>query len=189
MSVQDKEQKDKKFSRELVHQTAVIKISYSTPQGKGKVVKVPSLVHGSVKPFCLERVLQNEAGDQEETRDSECCQQTKCLMDKSAGSQLASIPKLKLTWPVHSSADVPPPKIRQKPHCINNSQNVSIYKAELIDEINPSRAAGSPILEPFTMTSPPTEVWLQYLQAVWVKMTTLKGFPRVKMDMKTWLSS
>lgn len=119
-----------------MHRTPVIKISYSTPQGKGEVVKIPSRVHGSVKPFCPERVLQNGAGDQEEARDSERCRQTKCLMDKSAGSQLASIPKLKLTRPVHSSVDVPPPKIRLKPHRINDGQSVSIYKAELIDEIN-----------------------------------------------------
>ncbi|XP_039927378.1 LOW QUALITY PROTEIN: PWWP domain-containing protein 2B [Hirundo rustica] len=154
LSIQDKEQKkhgepdyaekrnkrekreDDKFSGELVHRTPVIKISYSTPQGKGEVVKIPSRVHGSVKPFCSERALQNGAGDQEETRDSERCRQTKCLMDKSAGSQLASIPKLKLTRPVHSSVDVPPPKIRLKPHRINDGQSVSIYKAELIDEIN-----------------------------------------------------
>ncbi|XP_005528930.1 PREDICTED: PWWP domain-containing protein 2B [Pseudopodoces humilis] len=160
LSIQDKEQKkhgdsdyvekrnkrekreDDKFSGELVHRTPVIKISYSTPQGKGEVVKIPSRVHGSVKPFCPERVLQNGAGDQEETRDSERCRQTKCLMDKSAGSQLASIPKLKLTRPVHSSVDVPPPKIRLKPHRINDGQSVSIYKAELIDEINVLQNSG-----------------------------------------------
>ncbi|NWH45839.1 PWP2B protein, partial [Fregata magnificens] len=154
LSIQDKEQKkhsdsdytekrnkrekreDDKFAGELVHRTPVIKISYSTPQGKGEVVKIPSRVHGSVKPFCPERILQNGGEDQEETRDSERCRETKCLMDKSAGSQLASIPKLKLTRPVHSSADVPPPKIRLKPHRINDGQSVSIYKAELIDEIN-----------------------------------------------------
>ncbi|NWR47439.1 PWP2B protein, partial [Regulus satrapa] len=162
LSIQDKEQKkhgdsdcaekrnkrerreDNKFSGELVHRTPVIKISYSTPQGKGEVVKIPSRVHGSVKPFCPERVLQNGAGDQEETGDSERCQQTKCLMDKSAGSQLASIPKLKLTRPVHSSVDVPPPKIRLKPHRINDGQSVSIYKAELIDEINVLQNSGEP---------------------------------------------
>ncbi|NXF13120.1 PWP2B protein, partial [Smithornis capensis] len=154
LSIQDKEQKkhsdpdcgekrnkrekreDDKFSGELVHRTPVIKISYSTPQGKGEVVKIPSRVHGSVKPFCPERELQNGAGDQEEPRDSERCRDSKCFLDKSAGSQLASIPKLKLTRPVHSSVDVPPPKIRLKPHRINDGQSVSIYKAELIDEIN-----------------------------------------------------
>ncbi|NXJ13970.1 PWP2B protein, partial [Odontophorus gujanensis] len=154
LSIQDKEQKkhsdsecpekrnkrekreDDKFAGELVHRTPVIKISYSTPQGKGEVVKIPSRVHGSVKPFCPERLLQNGEEDREEVGDSEQCRETKCLADKAAGSQLASIPKLKLTRPVHPSTDVPPPKIRLKPHRINDGQSVSIYKAELIDEIS-----------------------------------------------------
>uniref|UniRef100_A0A8C9G968 PWWP domain containing 2B n=1 Tax=Pavo cristatus TaxID=9049 RepID=A0A8C9G968_PAVCR len=154
LSIQDKEQKkhsdseclekrnkrekreDEKFAGELVHRTPVIKISYSTPQGKGEVVKIPSRVHGSVKPFCPERLLQNGEEDREEVRDAEQCRETKCCTDKAAGGQLASIPKLKLTRPVHPSADVPPPKIRLKPHRINDGQSVSIYKAELIDEIN-----------------------------------------------------
>ncbi|NXO03160.1 PWP2B protein, partial [Rhinopomastus cyanomelas] len=155
LSVQDKEQKkhdgsdyaekrskrvkrdDDKFSGELVHRTPVIKISYSTPQGKGEVVKIPSRVHGSGKQFCAERDPQNGGEDPDEGRDSERCRETKCLMDKAAGSQLAAIPKLKLTRPTQPSADVPPPpKIRLKPHRISDSQSVSIYKAELIDEIN-----------------------------------------------------
>ncbi|CAI5774814.1 Hypothetical predicted protein [Podarcis lilfordi] len=150
LSIEDKEQKrhsesdygekrgkrekreEEKFPRELMHRTPVIKISYSTPQGKGEVVKIPSRVHGSGKLFCP----QSRGEDQEETRDSEEDRETKCFVDKSAGGQLASIPKLKLTRPVHSSADVPPPKIRLKPHRINEGDNVSIYKAELIDQMN-----------------------------------------------------
>ncbi|XP_015282378.1 PREDICTED: PWWP domain-containing protein 2B [Gekko japonicus] len=159
LSIQDKEQKrhseseyvekrnkrekrdEDKFSGELLHRTPVIKISYSTPQGKGEVVKIPSRVHGSGKPFCPQRLLQNGGEDQEEDRDSEQYQEPKCFMDKSSGGHLASIPKLKLTRPVHSSTDVPPPKIRLKPHRMNEGDNVSIYKAELIDEMNvpPSR--------------------------------------------------
>ncbi|XP_053168052.1 PWWP domain-containing protein 2B [Hemicordylus capensis] len=121
---------EEKFSGELLHRTPVIKISYSTPQGKGEVVKIPYRVHGSGKPFCSQRLLQNGGEDQEEARDSEQYQETKCFMDKSSS---ASIPKLKLTRPVHSST---PPKIRLKPHRINEGDNVSIYKAELIDEMN-----------------------------------------------------
>ncbi|XP_061491615.1 PWWP domain-containing protein 2B [Rhineura floridana] len=154
LSIQDKEQKrhseseygekrskrekreEDKFPGELLHRTPVIKISYSTPQGKGEVVKIPSRVHGSGKPFGPQRLLQNREEDQEETRDSEQYRETKCFVDKSQSSQLASIPKLKLTRPVHSSADVPPPKIRLKPHRITEGDNVSIYKAELIDEMN-----------------------------------------------------
>nr|XP_020650667.1 PWWP domain-containing protein 2B [Pogona vitticeps]XP_020650668.1 PWWP domain-containing protein 2B [Pogona vitticeps]XP_020650669.1 PWWP domain-containing protein 2B [Pogona vitticeps] len=154
LSIQDKEQKrhsesdfvekrskrekreEEKFSGELLHRTPVIKISYSTPQGKGEVVKIPSRVHGSGKSFCPQRLLQNGEEDQEETRDSEQYQESKCFMDKSASGHLASIPKLKLTRPVHSSIDVPPPKIRLKPHRLNDGDSVSIYKAELIDEMN-----------------------------------------------------
>ncbi|NXP44862.1 PWP2B protein, partial [Heliornis fulica] len=154
LGVQDKEQKkqgdsdymekrskrekreDDKGSGELVHRTPVIKISYSTPQGKGEVVKIPSRLHGSVKRFCPEREVQNGGADQEEPRDSEQCRETRSLTDKTAGSRLASIPKLKLKRPVPASGDAPPPKIRLKPHRNNDGQNVSIYKAELIDEIS-----------------------------------------------------
>lgn len=162
LNIQDKEQKrhseseyaekrnkrekreEDKFSRELLHRTPVIKISYSTPQGKGEVVKIPSRVHGSGKPFCPQRLLQNGGEDQEEDRDSEQYQEPKCFTDKSSGGHLASIPKLKLTRPVHPSTDVPPPKIRLKPHRMNEGDRVSIYKAELIDEMNaPPSSRGS----------------------------------------------
>lgn len=154
LSLQDKEQKrhsesdiaekrskrekreEERFSGELLHRTPVIKISYSTPQGKGEVVKIPSRVHGSGKSFCPQRLLQNGEESQEEARDSEQSQESKCFMDKSASGHLASIPKLKLTRPVHSSIDVPPPKIRLKPHRLNEGDGVSVYKAELIDEMN-----------------------------------------------------
>lgn len=131
----EKREEDK-FSGELLHRTPVIKISYSTPQGKGEVVKIPSRVHGSGKPFCSQRLLQNGGEDQEEDRDSEQYQEPKCFMDKSSGGHLASIPKLKLTRPAHSNTEVPPPKIRLKPHRMSEGDNVSIYKAELIDEMN-----------------------------------------------------
>ncbi|MEE6486478.1 hypothetical protein FKM82_014611 [Ascaphus truei] len=123
-------------SRDLVHRSPVIKISYSTPQGKGEVVKIPSRIHGSVEPFCPKRILQNGSGNQDVSKIIDRYQAPKCLMEKSTNSQLASIPKLKLTRPLHSSDDVPPPKIRLKPHRISGGQSVSIYKAELIDEIN-----------------------------------------------------
>ncbi|NXU49518.1 PWP2B protein, partial [Turnix velox] len=124
---------DEKFSGELVHRTPVIKISYSTPQGKGEVVKIPSRVHGAVKALCAGREVQNGGEEQQESRD---CGEARCLLERPGGGQLASIPKLKLTRPLHPSPDVPPPKIRLKPHRINDGQSVSIYKAELIDEIS-----------------------------------------------------
>nr|XP_008104911.1 PREDICTED: PWWP domain-containing protein 2B isoform X1 [Anolis carolinensis]XP_008104912.1 PREDICTED: PWWP domain-containing protein 2B isoform X1 [Anolis carolinensis] len=160
LSIQDKEQKrhsesdfgekrskkekreEDKFSGELLHRTPVIKISYSTPQGKGEVVKIPSRIHGSGKPFCSQRLLQNGGEDQEEAKELQHYQETKCFIDKSSSGHLASIPKLKLTRPVNSSADVPPPKIRLKPHRLNEGDNVSIYKAELIDEMNVLSTSG-----------------------------------------------
>ncbi|NWY74602.1 PWP2B protein, partial [Erithacus rubecula] len=140
---------DDKFSGELVHRTPVIKISYSTPQGKGEVVKIPSRVHGSVKPLCPEPAPQNGAGDPER------CRQAKCLLDRSAGGQLAAIPKLRLTRPLRSGGDVPPPKIRLKPHRISDGQSVSVYKAELIDEINVLQASGEPGAGAFCSDQPP----------------------------------
>ncbi|KAM4033496.1 PWWP domain-containing protein 2B [Anomaloglossus baeobatrachus] len=123
-------------TKDLVHRSPVIKISYSTPQGKGEVVKIPSRVHGSVEPFCPNKAQENGSGDLEMTKDVDCCQTPKRLMDRSTNSQVASIPKLKLTKPLHSNVDVPPPKIRLKPQRISDGQSVSIYKSELIDEIN-----------------------------------------------------
>ncbi|KAI4873918.1 hypothetical protein NFI96_009162, partial [Prochilodus magdalenae] len=37
--------------------------SKSTPQGKGEVMKIPSRVHGSVKPFCPKQLMQNGEHD------------------------------------------------------------------------------------------------------------------------------
>ncbi|XP_068111214.1 PWWP domain-containing protein 2B [Hyperolius riggenbachi] len=123
-------------SKDLVHRSPVIKISYSTPQGKGEVVKIPSRVHGSVEPFCPSQTQENGSRDQEMTKDGEQYQTPKRLVDRSVDSQVASIPKLKLPKPLHSSAEIPPPKIRLKPQRISDGQSVSIYKSELIDEMN-----------------------------------------------------
>ncbi|KAM8924361.1 PWWP domain-containing protein 2B [Pelodytes ibericus] len=126
---------DHRSSKDLVHRSPVIKISYSTPQGKGEVVKIPSRIHGSVEPFCLNQSLQNGSGDQEMSKDFDRNQTQKHSTGKSTSTQLASIPKIKLTKPLHSRTDIPPPKIRLKPERISGRQNVSIYKSELIDEL------------------------------------------------------
>ncbi|XP_059803617.1 PWWP domain-containing protein 2B [Hypanus sabinus] len=128
-----KEKKEDKFSSEMVHRSPVIKISYSTPQGKGKVVKIPSRVHGSVEPFCPKRLVQNESVDQDKNTH---CDEMEVLQEKSFSSPSGTIPKLKLTRPLHSMADIPPPRIRLKPHRLSNGDNVAIYKAELVDNIN-----------------------------------------------------
>ncbi|XP_074088223.1 PWWP domain-containing protein 2B [Macrotis lagotis] len=116
-------------SGELVPRSPVIKISYSTPQGKGEVVKIPSRVHGSLEPF---RPRQGPHDGQ----------------DLEAPGQPASIPKLKLTRPV-PSGDAPPPKIRLKPHRLppaggsSSGRSVSVYKAELIDELGESGSSAA----------------------------------------------
>ncbi|XP_056650818.1 PWWP domain-containing protein 2B [Monodelphis domestica] len=83
-----------------VPRSPVIKISYSTPQGTGEVVEIPSRVHG--QPFRPEP---------------------------------AAVPKLKLSRPL-PAGDAPPPKIRLKPHRLpRGGHGVSLYKAELVDEL------------------------------------------------------
>ncbi|XP_078079596.1 PWWP domain-containing protein 2B [Mustelus asterias] len=128
-----KEKKDDKFSGELVHRSPVIKISYSTPQGKGKVVKIPSRVHGSIEPFCPKRLLQNGSVDEDKNTN---CEEMEVLPEKSFSGPPGTIPKLKLTRPLHSNADIPPPRIRLKPHRLSNGDSVAIYKAELVDNVN-----------------------------------------------------
>ncbi|XP_053548572.1 PWWP domain-containing protein 2B isoform X2 [Bombina bombina] len=132
-----KERKEESTSsRDLVHRSPVIKISYSTPQGKGKVVKIPSRVHGSVEPFCPNQTVQNGIRDQEISKDFDRYQTPKRATDKSMNSNLASIPKLKLIKPLHSNSDVPPPKIRIKPQRLSGDESVPVYKSELINEIH-----------------------------------------------------
>ncbi|XP_055502621.1 PWWP domain-containing protein 2B isoform X1 [Leucoraja erinacea] len=142
-----KEKKDEKCSTEMVHRSPVIKISYSTPQGKGKVVKIPSRVHGSVEPFCPKRLMQNESVDQDKNTNGD---EMEVLPEKSFSSPSGTIPKLKLTRPLHSMADIPPPRIRLKPHRLSNGDNVAIYKAELVDNLNsdvlPTRRSDSSAL-------------------------------------------
>ncbi|XP_073451771.1 PWWP domain-containing protein 2B [Aquarana catesbeiana] len=122
--------------KDLIPRSPVIKISYSTPQGKGEVVKIPSRIHGSVEPFCPKQTQENGSRDQEMPKDTERCQAPKRLADRLTDSQVASIPKLKLPKPLHSNVDIPPPKIRLKPQRISDGQSVSVYKSEIIDEVN-----------------------------------------------------
>ncbi|KAM8782023.1 PWWP domain-containing protein 2B isoform 1-T1 [Rhynchonycteris naso] len=107
-----------------VPRSPAIKISYSTPQGKGEVVEIPSRVHGSLEPFCPPQTLHS-------AQDSEAAR------DRPPGGPSASIPKLKLTRPpVPPSADLPPPKIRLKPHRLGAGEQEPIYRAELVEELN-----------------------------------------------------
>ncbi|XP_038599836.1 PWWP domain-containing protein 2B [Tachyglossus aculeatus] len=112
---------------EAVPRSPVIKISYSTPQGTGEVVEIPSRIHGSLQPFCPPRGPLEPAAPP------------------------TSIPKLKLTRPGLPPAVPPPPKIRLKPQRPGGGDNaVSVYKAELVGE--PGLPTGEPLLGP---PSPP----------------------------------
>ncbi|XP_008588485.1 PREDICTED: PWWP domain-containing protein 2B [Galeopterus variegatus] len=109
---------------EPVPRSPVIRISYSTPQGKGEVVKIPSRVHGSLEPF-----LPPQAAP--------------------PGGPPASIPKLKLTRPLPPGSNPPPPKIRLKPHHLGGGAHEPLYRAELVESLNGCRRgtrAGAPTL-------------------------------------------
>ncbi|PNI11613.1 PWWP2B isoform 1 [Pan troglodytes] len=114
---------------EQVPRSPVIKISYSTPQGKGEVVKIPSRVHGSLEPFRPQQAPQDDGSQDPEVLDRES-------RDRPSCAPSASIPKLKLTRPVPPCADLPPPKIRLKPHRLGDSEHEPVYRAELVEELN-----------------------------------------------------
>ncbi|XP_042528237.1 PWWP domain-containing protein 2B isoform X1 [Dipodomys spectabilis] len=118
--------------RERVPRSPVIKISYSTPQGKGEVVKIPSRVHGSLEPFCPQQALHNGSLAPEGLRDSE----PRGSGDWVPRGSSASIPKLKLTRPGPPGPDLPPPKIRLKPRRSGDGEQEPLYRAELVEELN-----------------------------------------------------
>ncbi|XP_045147307.1 PWWP domain-containing protein 2B [Echinops telfairi] len=112
---------------EPVPRSPVITISYSTPQGTGEVVKIPSRVHGSLEPFCPGQGLLGGSQDLE-AQDAE---------PRPPGSPVATIPKLKLTRPATApSLDAPPPKIRLKPGRLASGEQEPVYRAELVGALN-----------------------------------------------------
>ncbi|KAM9618414.1 PWWP domain-containing protein 2B [Trichechus inunguis] len=116
---------------ELVARSPVITISYSTPQGTGEVVKIPSRVHGSLEPFCPPQVPLGGSQDPE-ARDAE----PRAGGDRPPATPTASIPKLKLTRPAPPGLDAPPPKIRLKPHRPGAGEQEPVYRAELVEVLN-----------------------------------------------------
>ncbi|XP_061084385.1 PWWP domain-containing protein 2B [Conger conger] len=116
---------EEKFPGEVVPHSPVIKISYSTPQGKGEVMKIPSRVHGSVKPFCPKQQAQDALGDPASE------DQPAPLPDGLGTCPTVSIPKLKLPRPPQTAHDVPSPKIRLKPRG-SGEDSLSVYEAELV---------------------------------------------------------
>uniref|UniRef100_A0A8C0PN24 PWWP domain-containing protein n=1 Tax=Canis lupus familiaris TaxID=9615 RepID=A0A8C0PN24_CANLF len=112
-----------------VARSPAIKISYSTPQGKGEVVEIPSRVHGSLEPFCPSQAPHGAGHD---PRGPPTC-----------------IPKLKLTRPGPPGPGLPPPKIRLKPHRPGAGAREPVYRAELVEALNGrgrGPRAGSPTL-------------------------------------------
>ncbi|XP_072596605.1 PWWP domain-containing protein 2B [Vulpes vulpes] len=112
-----------------VARSPAIKISYSTPQGKGEVVEIPSRVHGSLEPFCPSQAPHGAGHD---PRGPPAC-----------------IPKLKLTRPGPPGPGLPPPKIRLKPHRRGAGAREPVYRAELVEALNGrgrGPRAGSPTL-------------------------------------------
>ncbi|XP_062070218.1 PWWP domain-containing protein 2B [Lepus europaeus] len=119
-----------------VPRSPVIRISYSTPQGKGEVVKIPSRVHGSLEPFCPPWVSQDSSPDTELPQDTE------------PGAGEDKLPKLKLTRPGPPGPDLPPPKIRLRPRR-GAGERGPLYRAELVGALDSQQRgprAGSPTL-------------------------------------------
>ncbi|XP_034040584.1 PWWP domain-containing protein 2B isoform X2 [Thalassophryne amazonica] len=116
----------------VIPHSPVIKISYSTPQGKGEVMKIPSRVHGSVKPFCPKQLVQNGLGVNGKTT-SDPNKEQRHILDATRSGLTVSIPKLKLTRPFTTvGQDLPSPKIRLKPSQRESGENVVEYEAELV---------------------------------------------------------
>lgn len=124
---------DKFPGGDVIPHSPVIKISYSTPQGKGEVMKIPSRVHGSVKPFCPKQLAQNGVGVHG-TAPSNSTKEQQHILDATRSGLTVSIPKLKLTRPFATvGQDLPSPKIRLRPPERDGEESVVGYAAELVD--------------------------------------------------------
>ncbi|KAI5107894.1 PWWP domain-containing protein 2B, partial [Silurus meridionalis] len=137
---------DEKFpGGDVVPHSPVIKISYSTPQGKGEVMKIPSRVHGSVKPFCPKQLMQNGLGEHDNSREPR--KDTRSAIESIRTGLTVSIPKLKL--PKLTDQDIPSPKIRLKSRG-DSMERVSVYEAELVGEARrrSPRVPGSGLTRP-----------------------------------------
>lgn len=123
----ERKEEEKFPGSDVVPHSPVIKISYSTPQGKGEVMKIPSRVHGSVKPFCPKQLMQNGEHD----NGHEPKKELRPPMDSIRTGLTVSIPKLKL--PKLSDQDIPSPKIRLRSRG-DGEEHVSVYEAELVGD-------------------------------------------------------
>uniref|UniRef100_A0A8C7XK93 PWWP domain containing 2B n=1 Tax=Oryzias sinensis TaxID=183150 RepID=A0A8C7XK93_9TELE len=118
---------------DVIPHSPVIKISYSTPQGKGEVIKIPSRVHGSVKPFCPKQLVQNGAEENSKV-SADATKEQRHILDATRSGLTVSIPKLKLSRPYANVVqDLPSPKIRLKPPQRASEETMVEYEAELVE--------------------------------------------------------
>ncbi|KAK0131000.1 PWWP domain-containing protein 2B [Merluccius polli] len=116
----------------VIPHSPVIKISYSTPQGKGEVMKIPSRVHGSVKPFCPKQLVPNGLGEGVKTA-SDPTRDQRHILNATRSGLTVSIPKLKLTRPFTTvGPDLPSPKIHLRPPQREGDESMVEYEAELV---------------------------------------------------------
>ncbi|KAK2823964.1 hypothetical protein Q5P01_021139 [Channa striata] len=117
---------------DVIPHSPVIKISYSTPQGKGEVMKIPSRVHGSVKPFCPKQLVQNGVRENDKA-PSDPTKEQRHILDATRSGLTVSIPKLKLTRPFTTvGQDLPSPNIRLRPPQREGEESLVEYEAELV---------------------------------------------------------
>ncbi|XP_017259312.1 PWWP domain-containing protein 2B isoform X2 [Kryptolebias marmoratus] len=118
---------EKYSAGDVIPHSPVIKISYSTPQGKGEVIKIPSRVHGSIKPFCPKQLVQN-------SKASADAKEQRHILDATRSGLTVSIPKLKLTRPFATVGQDPScPKIRLRPPQSEGEETMVEYEAELVE--------------------------------------------------------
>ncbi|XP_061646403.1 PWWP domain-containing protein 2B [Phyllopteryx taeniolatus] len=125
---------DKFPGGDVIPHSPVIKISYSTPQGKGEVMKIPSRVHGSVKPFCPKQLAHNGLGDNGKISSNPTKEQ-RHILDARRSGLTVSIPKLKLTRPFTTVCqDLPSPNIRLRHPQRKHDESMVEYEAELVGD-------------------------------------------------------
>ncbi|XP_019737767.1 PWWP domain-containing protein 2B [Hippocampus comes] len=119
---------------DVIPHSPVIKISYSTPQGKGEVMKIPSRVHGSVKPFCPKQLAHNGLGENGKLPSTPTKEQ-RHILDARRSGLTVSIPKLKLTRPFTTVCqDLPSPNIRLRHPQRERDEGMVEYEAELVGD-------------------------------------------------------
>ncbi|XP_077586245.1 PWWP domain-containing protein 2B [Stigmatopora nigra] len=118
---------------DVIPHSPVIKISYSTPQGKGEVMKIPSRVHGSIKPFCPKQLTHNGLTENGKI-PSNATKEQRHILDARRSGLTVSIPKLKLTRPFTTVCqDIPSPNIRLRhPKRGEHDERMVEYEAELV---------------------------------------------------------